>query len=324
MHIVVTGGAGFIGSHFCEQLIARGDRVTCVDDLSSGHIDNIYALLGSPNFAFIEQDVSTGITVTGPIDAVAHLASPASPPDYSRRPLDTLAVGSRGTENALNLAYEHGARFLLTSTSEIYGDPKVHPQREDYWGNVNPIGPRSVYDEAKRYAEAVTFAYRRAKNVNGGVVRIFNTFGPHMRAEDGRVVSSLIVQALAGNALTIYGSGKQTRSFCYVDDIVRALMIMIDCDEPGPVNLGNPEELTIVELAELVCEIVGCSVPMTFHPLPTDDPQRRKPDIGYAQQRLSWTPRVSVRDGLQRTVRWFASRPDDVSAAAARLLHLRT
>jgi len=319
MRVVVTGGAGFIGSHLCERLIERGDDVVCVDHLSSGRLDNVAALRRSNRFAFLAQDVTAGIAVTGPVDAVAHLASPASPPHYLRRPLETLAAGSRGTENALRLAHEHGARFVLASTSEVYGDPQVHPQTEDYWGNVNPIGPRSVYDEAKRYAEAVTSAYRRTLDVNTGIVRIFNTYGPRMRADDGRVVSSFLVQALCGEPLTIYGNGAQTRSFCYVDDLVAGLLAMLDSDESGPVNFGNPQERTVAELAALVCEVTGAQVPIEFHAMPQDDPLQRRPDIGRARERFGWSPRVGIEEGLRRTAAWFAAQPEEISAAIASL-----
>jgi dTDP-glucose 4,6-dehydratase len=314
--IVVTGGAGFLGSHLCEALTARGDDVVCVDDLSTGRLDNIRHLLASPAFTFLQADVSAGLEVRGRIDAIAHLASPASPPDYHRRPLETLAVGSRGTEHALRLAALHEARFVLASTSEIYGDPAVHPQHEEYWGNVNPVGPRSVYDESKRFAEALTSAYRRTKGVNTGVLRIFNTYGPRMRPHDGRVVTSFITQALCGTPLTIYGDGKQTRSFCYVDDLIRGIAAMIDSTEPGPVNLGNPREHTVAELADLVLAVTGSSSMVEYHRLPTDDPTRRQPDIGRARSVLNWLPLVDVEEGLDRTVRWFRSRPEEVNAAA--------
>jgi dTDP-glucose 4,6-dehydratase len=313
--IVVTGGAGFLGSHLCHVLIDRGDCVVCVDDLSTGRLDNIEHLLSRPSFTFIEADVSVSLDVEEAVDAVAHLASPASPPDYHRRPLETLAVGSRGTENALKLAARDKARFVLASTSEVYGDPAVHPQREDYWGNVNPIGPRSVYDEAKRFAEALTSAYRRSLGVNTGVMRIFNTYGPRMRPQDGRVVTSFITQALTGNPITIYGDGSQTRSFCYVDDLIRGIVSMIDATEPGPVNLGNPQEHTVAELASMVLEIADSSSTIEYHPLPTDDPTRRRPDIGKAQEVLGWSPLVDTAQGLRRTVAWFQSRLDEVHAA---------
>ncbi|WP_250550562.1 UDP-glucuronic acid decarboxylase family protein [Pseudonocardia sp. H11422] len=320
MRIVVTGGAGFLGSHLCDALVQRGDAVVCVDDLSTGNLDNIAGLLGNRRFRFVEADVSAGLEVHGRADAVAHLASPASPPDYLRRPLETLAVGSRGTENALRLAERTGARFVLASTSEVYGDPIDHPQRESYWGNVNPVGPRSVYDEAKRYAEAVTMAYRRHHGVDTGIFRIFNTYGPRMRPEDGRVVSSFIAQALNGQPLTIYGDGTQTRSFCYVDDLVRGIVSMIDSTEAGPINIGNPEERTVTELAELVLAITGSSSAPEYHPLPVDDPTRRKPDITLAVGRLGWCPEVATEEGLRRTVEFFRSRPQDTRAAAAALL----
>ncbi|ANP52908.1 epimerase [Streptomyces griseochromogenes] len=289
----------------------------CLDDFSTGDPANIAAFLGNPGFELIRGDVSRSTDVRGTVDAVAHLASPASPPDYLRRPLETLAVGSRGTENALRLAARHDARFVLASTSEVYGDPEVHPQDESYWGHVNPIGPRSVYDEAKRFAEALTQAYRTHRGTNTGIVRIFNTYGPRMRPHDGRVVSSFVVQALAGEPLTVYGDGKQTRSFCYVDDLVRGIIAMLDCDEPGPVNLGNPVELTVLELADLVIGLTGSGAEVQFHPLPVDDPTRRRPVIARASERLGWVPEVTVEDGLRRTVRWFAGRPDDVAAALA-------
>ncbi|WP_406270085.1 SDR family oxidoreductase [Nocardia sp. NBC_00881] len=317
MRVLVTGGAGFIGSHLCVLLLDRGDQVICVDDLSTGSKSNVEYLLENPSFEFYEADVSAGLDIEGKVSAVVHLASPASPPDYHRLPLETLAVGSRGTENALRLAHRDGARFVLASTSEIYGDPLVHPQREEYWGNVNPIGPRSVYDEAKRFAEALTAAYRRTLGVDTGVIRIFNTYGPRMRPHDGRVVTSFITQALNSDPLTIYGDGSQTRSFCYVDDLIRGIVAMIDSAEPGPVNLGNPNERTVAELAELVSAITGVSSPIEYHPLPTDDPTRRRPDITKALTTLDWSPRVDIEDGLRRTVEWFRSRPEEVAAAAA-------
>jgi nucleoside-diphosphate-sugar epimerase len=317
MRVLVTGGAGFLGSHLCDSLISRGDEVVCVDDLSSGSRANIAHLLSSPAFEFRQADVSVELEADGHVDAVAHLASPASPPEYLRRPLETLAVGSQGTENALRLAHQHGARFVLASTSEVYGDPAVHPQREDYWGNVNPIGPRSVYDEAKRFAEALTMAYRRTLDVNTGVVRIFNTYGPRMRPHDGRVVTSFITQALNGDPLTIYGDGNQTRSFCYVDDLIRGIVAMIDAAEEGPVNLGNPNERTVTELAKLVLEITGSMSPIEYHPLPADDPTRRRPEITKARRTLGWSLHVDAEEGLRRTVEWFRAIPEEVSAAAA-------
>ena len=316
MRIVVTGGAGFVGSHLCDALVSRGDEVVCLDNLSSGRVVNVRQLVGRPGFTFVECDVTEGLPVEGPVDAVAHLASPAAPPDYLRRPLQTLAVNSRGTEHALDLAHRNGARFVLASTSEVYGDPLEHPQREEHWGNVNPIGPRSVYDEGKRYAESVTAAFRRTFGTNTGIVRIFNTYGPRMRADDGRVVSSLVAQALNGAPLTIYGSGEQTRSFCYVDDLVRGLMAMLDADEEGPVNLGNPDERTITELAGLVLGLTGSRSTVEHHPLPVDDPVRRRPDIARAGALLGWKPEVACEVGLRRTVEWFATHRDEVTAAA--------
>lgn len=308
MHVVVTGGGGFLGSHLCEALLARGDSVTCLDDFSTGSPDNIAHLYSRERFAFRLTDVSAGIDMAGPVDAVAHLASPASPADYYRLPLETLAVGSRGTEHTLELAQRHGARFVLASTSEVYGDPHVHPQTEDYWGNVNPVGPRSVYDEAKRYAEALSCAYARTHGTNVGIVRIFNTYGPRLRPHDGRVVSSFIRQALAGEPLTLYGSGDQTRSFCYVDDLVRGIVAMIDSRELGPVNLGNPDERSVAQLAGLVLEITGSDSGTEFLPLPADDPVRRCPVIIRATERLGWKPEISLEDGVQRTVAWFRSQ----------------
>lgn len=315
MRIVVTGGAGFLGSHLCDALIARGDTVVCVDDLSTGRAGNVQHLTSSSRFSLVVADVSAELTVPGPVDAVAHLASPASPPDYHRRPLETMAVGSRGTENALRLAEANDARFVLASTSEIYGDPLVHPQPESYWGNANPIGPRSIYDEAKRFAEALTSAYRRTLGVDTGIVRIFNTYGPRMRPHDGRVVTSFIAQALNGDPLTIYGDGTQTRSFCYVDDLVAGLVAMIDSTDPGPVNLGNPVERTVAELAELVLGITGSDSPVEYHPLPVDDPTRRKPVITRAQEVLDWNPEIPAEVGLQLTVDYFRQNLDEVVAA---------
>jgi dTDP-glucose 4,6-dehydratase len=317
MRIVVTGGAGFIGSHLCDALIERGDSVVCVDNLSTGRIANVAHLLGRADFTFTEADVTVEVPVTGPVDAVAHLASAASPPEYQRRPLETLAAGSRGTENALGVAREHGARFVLASTSEVYGDPAVHPQPEEYWGHVNPIGPRSVYDEAKRFAEALTSAHQRTFGLNTGIIRIFNTYGPRMSAQDGRVVTNLITQALNGDPLTVYGDGSQTRSFCYVDDLVRGIVAMIDATEPGPVNLGNPEEFTVGEFAQLVLQLTGSESPVEHRPLPADDPGRRCPVITRAQRVLGWYPQIPTIEGLASTVQWFRSVPEEVRAAAA-------
>ena len=288
-----------------------------MDNLATGRPANVAHLMGRPGFTFVEADVSSALDVPGPVDAVAHLASPASPPEYLRLPLETLAVGSRGTENALRVAHRHGARFVLASTSEVYGDPAVHPQSEDYWGNVNPVGPRSVYDEAKRFAEALTRAYRDTHGTDAGIIRIFNTYGPRMNAQDGRIVSNFITQALNGEPLTIYGDGTQTRSFCYVDDLIRGIMSMIDCAESGPVNLGNPEEFTVADFAKLVLRLTGSDSPVEHLPLPVNDPTRRCPVITRASQRLGWQPEVRVEDGVRRTVEWFRSRPEELRMASA-------
>ena len=306
MRILVTGGAGFLGSHLCDLLIRRGDTVVCLDDLSTGRRGNVDHHDASPRFSFIEGSVLAALDFNGPFDGVIHLASPASPPAYLARPIFTLRTGSEGTRNALEFAHAKAARFILASTSEVYGDPLVHPQTEDYWGNVNPAGPRSVYDEAKRYAEALTTAYRTSFSTNTGIVRIFNTYGPRMRPDDGRVVSSFIDQALQFEPLTVFGDGSQTRSLCYVDDLVRGIAAMLDCDEPGPINLGNPTELTVREIAELVRDLVGSPSPIELHPLPTDDPTRRRPDITKARELLGWSPQVPVRVGIARTIKWHA------------------
>ncbi|MGH3770324.1 MAG: UDP-glucuronic acid decarboxylase family protein [Pseudonocardiaceae bacterium] len=321
MHVLVTGGAGFLGSHLCDRLITRGNFVTCVDNLSTGRICNIEHLLPDPDFRFVEDDVSTGAEINDAVDVIVHLASPAAPADYSRLPLQTLAAGSRGTENSLLLAYQNNARFILASTSEIYGDPLLHPQSEDYWGNVNPIGPRSVYDEAKRFSEALTFAYRRTLNVNAGVLRIFNTYGPRMRPDDGRVVTTFIAQALSNTPLTIYGDGTQTRSFCYVDDLIRGMIFMIDSTDEGPINLGNPDERSVSELAELVLRITGSTSRIDYHPYPIDDPVRRRPVISRAMERLGWRPEIHVEEGLRRTADWLKTRLQGVDAVPALVPH---
>ncbi|GAB3587834.1 SDR family oxidoreductase [Amycolatopsis endophytica] len=305
-HAVVTGGAGFVGSHLCERLLTRGTTVTCVDNFSTGDLGNVLHLDGEPGFACREADVSRGCDVPGPVDLVMHLASPASPRDYERLPIETLQTGSAGTNHALDLARQHGARFVLTSTSEVYGDPREHPQRETYWGNVNPVGPRSVYDEAKRYAEALTAAYRRAHGVNTGIARLFNTYGPRMRADDGRAIPTFIRQILTGEPVTVAGAGTQTRSLCYVDDTVDGLIALADSDLPGPVNLGNPHELAIRDLVREIQRLAGTSVPVRGVPAPVDDPRRRCPDIAVAQRELGWSPRVDLDEGLRRTMEWFA------------------
>lgn len=304
---VVTGGAGFLGSHLCRTLRSRDWEVVAIDDLSTGSIDHVVDLEG-PGFALLQHDVVAGIPVDGPVDAVLHFASAASPPEYLARPLETLAVGSEGTRHALELARRSGARFLLASTSEVYGDPLEHPQRETYWGNVNPVGPRSVYDEAKRFAEALTMAYHRTHGVDTKVARIFNTYGPCLEPGDGRVVSNFLAQAMVGRDLTVYGDGLQTRSFCFVGDEVAGLLALLDSDWVGPMNIGNPEEHTVLELAELVLEVVGSKAELRFEALPVDDPTRRRPDITLASQVLGWEPRVGLREGLARTLEWYRSR----------------
>jgi dTDP-glucose 4,6-dehydratase len=307
MRVVVTGGAGFLGSHVCERLLADGDEVICLDNFLTGRPDNIEHLLSRPEFELMCHDVTEHVSVAGPVDAVLHMASPASPADYGEFPIETLKAGGLGTLHTLGLARRKGARFLLASTSEVYGDPKVHPQTEAYWGNVNPIGPRSMYDEAKRYAEALTTAYRNTHGVDTGIMRIFNTYGPRMRANDGRAVPTFVAQALRGEPLTVAGDGSQTRSVCYVDDLVQGCLRLLRSDLPGPVNIGNPHEMTILETARLVVELCGADVPITFVPLPGDDPMVRRPDIGLARERLGWEPEIDVRDGLRRTIEWFAA-----------------
>jgi dTDP-glucose 4,6-dehydratase len=303
--VVVTGGAGFLGSHLCEALLTRGDAVVAIDNLVTGSVENIEPLFGRPGFTFLQHDVSTYVWVPGDVDAVLHFASPASPVDYLEIPIQTLKVGSLGTHNCLGLAKSKGARFLLASTSEVYGDPQVHPQHEDYWGHVNPVGPRGVYDEAKRFAEAMTMAYHRYHGLDVRIVRIFNTYGPRLRRQDGRVVSNFLLQALQGKPLTIYGDGSQTRSFCYVDDEVRGILALLDSDLTGPVNIGNPGEFTMRELADVVLEVTGSSSDLVYEPLPVDDPTQRQPDIRLARERLGWEPTISLRQGLGFTADWF-------------------
>ena len=298
---VVTGGAGFLGSHLCDTLVAEGHRVVCVDNLETGSLQNVEHLRGE-NFLFHNHDLTRHLEIDEPVDFIFHLASPASPIDYLRLPLQTLKVGSYGTHNALGLAKWKRARFLLASTSEVYGDPAVHPQPESYWGNVNPIGPRGVYDEAKRYAEALTMAYHRQQGVDTCIVRIFNTYGPRMRPHDGRAIPTFIRQAIADQPITVFGDGSQTRSFCYVDDLVRGLVLLAKSGEHLPVNIGNPRELTLLELAEAVVKETGSSSKIVFEALPVDDPQVRQPDITRARQLLGWEPQVSLEDGLRRTL----------------------
>jgi dTDP-glucose 4,6-dehydratase len=303
--VVVSGGAGFLGSHLCDRLIERGDEVVVIDNLITGRLANIEHLFGNPGFVFQHHDVSNHVHVPGRVDAVMHLASPASPKDFTEIPIKILKVGSLGTHNMLGLALQKGARFFLASTSEVYGDPLVHPQPESYWGNVNPIGPRGVYDEAKRFAEAITMAYHRQHSVDVRIVRIFNTYGPNMRPDDGRVVSNFLCQALTGKPITIYGDGSQTRSFTYVDDEVRGFLALLDSDVVGPTNIGNPNEFTVRQLAELVLEVTRSSSELILEPLPVDDPTQRKPDITRASSLLGWEPRIELREGLEKTAAWF-------------------
>ncbi len=330
MRVLVTGGAGFLGSHLCDALVTVGHHVVCVDNLITGRPENISHLMGHERFTFVKYNVCDFLHVDGPLDAVLHFASPASPQDYLEFPIATLKVGALGTHKALGLAKAKGARFLLASTSEVYGDPLVNPQPESYWGNVNPISPRGVYDEAKRFGEAMTMAYYRYHGLDTRIVRIFNTFGPLMRPNDGRVVSNFIVQAIQGKPLTVFGGGTQTRSFCYVDDMVRGIAALLTAEsgksvaertnragflsqrsEPqpesihDPVNLGNPHELTVLEIARLVLKLTGSSSPIQHHPLPVDDPQVRRPDIRRAKALLGWEPKVELEDGLRKTIDYF-------------------
>ena len=330
MRILITGGAGFLGSHLCDTLLQSGHSVICMDNLLTGRVENIGHLLGHERFSFVKYNVCDYLHIEGPLDAVMHFASPASPQDYLEFPIATLKVGALGTHKALGLAKAKGARFLLASTSEVYGDPLVNPQPESYWGNVNPISPRGVYDEAKRFAEAITMAYQRYHAVDTRIVRIFNTFGPRMRPNDGRVVSTFIVQAIQGKPLSVFGDGSQTRSFCYVDDLVRGItgLLLLDSDknaeqrtdrkflvsqdeETGvssmhdPVNIGNPRELTVLEIAKLVLELTHSSSQITHHPLPADDPKVRRPDINRVRTLLKWEPQVQLEDALRRTIEYF-------------------
>jgi len=305
--VVVAGGAGFLGSHLCDRLIERGDSVVCLDDLSTGSKENVAHLLEHDRFHLVVTNVSEKVDLgdDDPVSAVCHLASPASPPAYLARPFDTLAVGSEGTRRLAELARAHDARFLMASTSEVYGDPEVHPQVESYRGNVDPTGPRSVYDEAKRFAESLTMAMHRTHGVNVGIVRIFNTYGPRLAPGDGRVVSNFIVQALRGDPLTVYGDGTQTRSLCFVDDEIAGLVALLDSSLTGPVNIGNPDERTMLELAHFVLESTGSSSDITFEPLPQDDPTRRCPDITLARTALGWEPTTGLEEGIERTIEYF-------------------
>lgn len=303
--IVVLGASGFLGSHLCDYLIARGDEVVGVDDLSSSNGSNLESLKSESRFSFIKSDISTGLKVDGAVDAVLNFASPASPPRYLEMPIHTLRTGSQGTENGLQFALEKNARFIMASTSEVYGDPTVSPQPETYWGNVNSIGERSCYDEAKRYAEALCMAYKRQHDVDLGIVRIFNTYGPRLDPNDGRVVSNFVCQAIQGHDLSVYGNGSQTRSFCFVDDEIRGIIALLDSDECGPINIGNPVEFTMLELAEVVLELTGSSSKVVHRPLPSDDPLQRCPDITKARKLLNWEPTVNLRDGLTQTIDWF-------------------
>lgn len=303
--VLLLGASGFLGSHLADALIARGDEVAGVDDMTSSNGSNIAHLEGNPSFQFFRGDICDGIPVTGRFDAVLNFASPASPPRYATMPVHTLRTGSIGTENALKFALDNGARFIMASTSEVYGDPTKSPQPETYWGNVNSIGERSCYDEAKRYSEALCMAFVRQYSANVGIVRIFNTYGPRLDRHDGRVVSNFVCQALTGEDLTVYGDGTQTRSFCYVDDEVRGILALLDSDETGPINIGNPHEFTMLELAQQVLELTGSPSQIVHLPLPADDPMQRRPDIRLAFERLGWEPTIQLTEGLTRTIEWF-------------------
>ncbi|MDQ6633951.1 MAG: SDR family oxidoreductase [Gemmatimonadota bacterium] len=305
MRVLITGAAGFLGSHLCDRFLADGHEVVGLDNFVTGHPDNVVHLANDERFRLVRHDISTYTEIPGRLDGVLHFASPASPIDYLELPIETLKVGSLGTHNALGIALANRARFFMASTSEVYGDPLVHPQTESYWGNVNPVGPRGVYDEAKRFSEAITMAYHRYHGLDTRIVRIFNTYGPRMRPRDGRVVSNFIVQALSGEPLTVYGDGSQTRSFCYVSDEVEGIYRLFMRGDSEPINIGNPDEYTVKELAELVVELTGAKTPIVYEPLPVDDPKVRQPDITRARTRLGWEPAVHVRDGLARTIAHF-------------------
>jgi dTDP-glucose 4,6-dehydratase len=315
MRVLITGAGGFLGSHLCDRFLSEGHRVVGMDNFITGHPDNIAHLIGRRDFEFVQHDVTNFIYVAGEIDGVLHFASPASPVDYLEQPIPTLKVGSLGTHKALGLAKAKGARFLLASTSEVYGDPQVHPQPESYWGHVNPVGPRGVYDEAKRFAEAMTMAYHRYHGMETRIVRIFNTYGPRMRPGDGRVVSNFIVQALRGDPISIYGDGTQTRSFCYVDDLIDGIYRLFHSNRVEPTNIGNPREFTVRELASAVLELTGSRSPLRPYPLPHDDPQVRRPDITVANETLGWNPRVELEEGLRRTIPHFARLVEQGSTA---------
>lgn len=308
MRVLITGAAGFLGSHLADRFLADGHEVVGLDNFITGRPDNFAHLVGHERFSFIRHNISEYTYVAGPLDGVLHFASPASPVDYLEHPIPTLKVGALGTHNALGLARAKGARFFLASTSEVYGDPLVHPQPESYWGNVNPVGPRGVYDEAKRFAEAMTMAYHRYHGMDTRIVRIFNTYGPRMRPRDGRVVSNFIVQALRGEPLTVYGDGSQTRSFCYVADEVEGIYRLFMNGDPEPTNIGNPDEYTVRQLAEIVLDVTGSSASVEYRPLPTDDPRVRRPDITRARELLGWSPGVNVREGVARTVEYFRTQ----------------
>jgi dTDP-glucose 4,6-dehydratase len=321
MRILITGAAGFLGSHLCDRFLAEGHEVVGMDNFITGSPDNIAHLFGRPDFHFIEHNVTDYLYVEGPLDGVLHFASPASPVDYLEMPIPTLKVGSLGTHKSLGLAKAKGARYLLASTSEVYGDPEIHPQPESYWGRVNPVGPRGVYDEAKRFAEAMTMAYRRYHDVDTRIVRIFNTYGPRMRPGDGRVVSNFIVQALRGEPLTVYGDGSQTRSFCYVDDEVEGIYRLFHSDWKDPMNIGNPNEFTVLELARTVLRLTGSTSEIRQHPLPEDDPTVRQPDITLARRELGWEPEVELEEGLRRTVDYLRGLVSGTDVRARVLNH---
>ncbi len=305
--VVITGGAGFLGSHLCDRFISEGCRVLCVDNFITGNLKNIAHLKKEKNFHLIKHDISKTLLIAGRVDYILHFASPASPIDYLNYPIPTLKVGALGTHNALGLARFKKARFFLASTSEVYGDPKVHPQREDYWGHVNPIGPRGVYDEAKRFAEAMTMAYHRYHKLDTRIVRIFNTYGPRMRIKDGRVVPNFIFEALNNKPLTVYGNGKQTRSFCYYSDLIEGIIRLLQSNIHTPVNIGNPDEFTILEFAQMVLKVVKTKSKIIFKPLPVDDPKQRRPDITLAKKQLKWSPKIKLEEGLKSTIAWFSA-----------------